>query len=93
MERGTREPVLSKSGETASLLATCRTSTLVAPTLLRAKRKVSYREVFHPDHYHGLELDPRQMVAEGLSLEEKLDRGKQWNTFVVMLFISIWQPS
>ncbi|CAE7592927.1 PDK [Symbiodinium natans] len=32
---------------------------------------VSYREVFHPDHYHGLELDPRQMVAEGLSLEEK----------------------
>lgn len=32
---------------------------------------VSYREVFHPDHYHGLELDPRQMVDEGLSIEEK----------------------
>ena len=37
-------------------------------------RKVSYREVFHADNYHGLELDPRLMVSDSLSVEETLDR-------------------
>ncbi|CAE7601257.1 RPT1A [Symbiodinium sp. CCMP2592] len=32
------------------------------------RQVVSYREVFHPDHYHGLELDPRQMVVTGHSM-------------------------
>ena len=34
--------------------------------------KVSYREVLYHDHYHGLDLDPRQMVDDALSLEERL---------------------
>ncbi|CAE7602752.1 PDK [Symbiodinium natans] len=37
------------------------------------RRVVSYREVFHADNYHGLELDPRLMVSDSLSVEEKLE--------------------
>ena len=49
-----------------------RSDTIFRQLLGEPSHKVSYREVFHPDHYHGLELDPRQMVDEGLSIEENL---------------------
>lgn len=46
---------------------------VVAPHLIPRfwREHVSYREVWHHDHYHGLHLDPRTMLGDTLSQEEK----------------------